>query len=208
MTGNQASAVAQFEYGTSTAYGSTTSAQTITGVVTPQAITAPLTGLKAKTTYHFRLVATSPDGTTDGPDHTFTTRAVPPKPPPSAKAPSLTKLKLTPRKSSLARFKHATISYTDSEAATTTFVVSRARLGVQVGKRCLAPSKARHGRRCTILRRVGRFTHTDKAGATKFAVGGRIKAKRLGPGSYRLAATPKQGKLAGATLTISFTLTP
>ncbi len=47
----------------------------------------------------------------------------------------------------------------------------------------------------------------DRAGTNTFAVGGRINVKQLGPGSYRLAATPRQGKLAGATLTINFRLT-
>jgi CSLREA domain-containing protein len=60
-----------FQYGTTTAYGSTTAAQTLTGSSSAQAITSSLSGL-APGTYHFRAVAVGPDGTTDGADGVFT----------------------------------------------------------------------------------------------------------------------------------------
>ena len=46
-------------------------------------MSVPLSGLSPATTYHARLVATSAGGTTNGPDLTFTTDALPPSPPPT-----------------------------------------------------------------------------------------------------------------------------
>jgi hypothetical protein len=66
-----------FEYGTDTSYG--------TNVPIPDGdasagssdttVSRPLTGLKADTVYHYRLVATNSVGTIQGPDHAFRTRA-------------------------------------------------------------------------------------------------------------------------------------
>jgi hypothetical protein len=68
-----------FEYGTSTAYGSSwptvdTSIGSFTG---GQGVSITVQGLQPATTYHYRLVATSPGGTTYGTDQTFTTAAYP-----------------------------------------------------------------------------------------------------------------------------------
>jgi hypothetical protein len=66
-----------FEYGTTTAYGSNT-ASTGAGAGTARvAASADLTGLKSATAYHYRLVAASSAGTTDGADQTFTTTTPP-----------------------------------------------------------------------------------------------------------------------------------
>jgi hypothetical protein len=65
---------ASFEYGLTTAYGSTTPAQAIPGSsVNSTRVTAPLADLKANTTYHYRLVATNSAGTTQGADMILTT---------------------------------------------------------------------------------------------------------------------------------------
>ena len=66
-----------FQYGTSTAYGSqtpTASAGSGTGSV---AVSAAIGPLAPNTTYHYRLVATSVNGTTRGHDVSFRTGAVP-----------------------------------------------------------------------------------------------------------------------------------
>jgi sugar lactone lactonase YvrE len=70
----------QFEYGTTVSYGTTVpvpaesagsgSAEVAKGYL--------ITGLKPSTTYHFRLVATNSEGTTNGKDATFTTLALTP----------------------------------------------------------------------------------------------------------------------------------
>jgi hypothetical protein len=60
------------QYGTSTAYVSQTAAQTLPAGPSG-AYAASLTGLMPGTVYHYRVVATNPDGTTFGPDQQFTT---------------------------------------------------------------------------------------------------------------------------------------
>ena len=62
-----------FEYGTSVSYGSTTSSQSIGSGNSPQSIATNLSGLDANTTYHFRVIATNAQGTSQGPNQTFTT---------------------------------------------------------------------------------------------------------------------------------------
>jgi hypothetical protein len=77
-----------FDYGTTTAYGQSTPPQTLGSCppgVTPhppasycttpasQAVSANVAGLTPCTTYHFRIVASNPDGTVNGADKMFTT---------------------------------------------------------------------------------------------------------------------------------------
>src|SRR6266403_2062728 len=64
-----------FQYGTTTAYGSTTTKQTQTGN-TYRDIAANISGLSPNTVYHFRTVATNSAGTRFGGDRTFTTLSV------------------------------------------------------------------------------------------------------------------------------------
>jgi hypothetical protein len=63
----------QFQYGKTTAYGTTASTQNIGNGSADVTVTANLTGLQQSTLYHFRAVATNSNGTTNGPDQTFTT---------------------------------------------------------------------------------------------------------------------------------------
>jgi hypothetical protein len=68
----------RFDLGTSTSYGLQSAAKDAgsgTGTVT---VEIPVQGLSADTTYHYRVVATSDGGTTNGADATFKTAAVPP----------------------------------------------------------------------------------------------------------------------------------
>jgi streptogramin lyase len=65
----------QFEYGTTGEYGSQTPTTSAGDGATSVPVSAELTGLKAGTLYHFRLVATNSAGTSYGPDATFTTAA-------------------------------------------------------------------------------------------------------------------------------------
>ena len=63
-----------FEYGTTLFYGTSVECDVLAGPATmPVPVFANLTGLKGKTTYHFRLVASNPGGTSYGADRTFTT---------------------------------------------------------------------------------------------------------------------------------------
>ena len=62
-----------FEWGTSLSYGTRLATKSAGSGTTAVGVTAPLSGLSAGTTYHFRLVATNSAGTTTGADVAFTT---------------------------------------------------------------------------------------------------------------------------------------
>jgi DNA-binding beta-propeller fold protein YncE len=64
-----------FEYGTSAAYGSTAPVPDgkLGSGTADEAAAAEITGLQHDTTYHYRVVGTSSQGTVPGPDETFTT---------------------------------------------------------------------------------------------------------------------------------------
>ena len=171
VTPNSGLASVHFIYGTTTKYGSSTSARLVTGV-TPTAVTATVRGLRAGVTYHFRLVATTSDGTVQGVDRTFTTTI----------APKLTRPTLKAKRFKAGR--GTTISYSDSKAATTNFVVLRL---------------IRHRKPS----RVARFSHRDKAGRNSV----QYKARGLKPGSYRLQSTPGLHGLKGSTVSVTFTIT-
>jgi hypothetical protein len=65
-----------FEYGPSKSYGQTSAPIPLTGNTT-QAVSAPLKGLAAFTTYDFRVVAVNANGTTYGAPAHFTTKKIP-----------------------------------------------------------------------------------------------------------------------------------
>jgi hypothetical protein len=68
-----------FDYGQTTAYGSTTADQTVSPIDdTTHAVTTAVSGLAAGHTYHYRIAATDATGTTTGADSTFTTMPPPP----------------------------------------------------------------------------------------------------------------------------------
>ncbi|MFN4004804.1 MAG: DUF6701 domain-containing protein [Hylemonella sp.] len=75
VTPNDAATTVSFEYGPTTAYGSTIAATpaTLAAGATASPVSAGLTGLLPGTTYHYRVVATSSAGTSYGADATFTT---------------------------------------------------------------------------------------------------------------------------------------
>jgi hypothetical protein len=62
-----------FQYGTTTGYGSQTPTKSAGSGTASTGVSAVVSKLVAGTTYHYRLVATSPAGTTNGSDVTFTT---------------------------------------------------------------------------------------------------------------------------------------
>jgi hypothetical protein len=65
------------EYGTSTAYGKTTSPVSAGSGTAATPVSANLTALGDGTTYHYRVVATNSAGTSHGSDAVFTTLALP-----------------------------------------------------------------------------------------------------------------------------------
>ena len=66
-----------FEYGTTTAYGTTSSPVELGGGTATKNVSATVTGLAAYKTYDYRLVAVSANGTTKGANKTFKTAKIP-----------------------------------------------------------------------------------------------------------------------------------
>jgi len=66
-----------FEYGTSTAYGLQSAGGDAGAGTEPVDLSIPVSGLSAGTSYHYRVVAVSADGTATGADRTFRTAAGP-----------------------------------------------------------------------------------------------------------------------------------
>jgi hypothetical protein len=66
-----------FEYGRTTAYGTASAPKSLTRGGNPVDVSAALRGLRPRTLYHYRLVATNAQGTTRGADRTFTAAAGP-----------------------------------------------------------------------------------------------------------------------------------
>jgi PKD domain len=69
------------EFGTSTAYGHSSPSSSAGAGTSSVSVSATLTGLRPRTIYHYRLVATNAAGTSVGADRTFKTPAAPPPPP-------------------------------------------------------------------------------------------------------------------------------
>jgi hypothetical protein len=65
-----------FDFGTTTAYGSSTPTTGVGSGTAPIAVNAPLNPIVAGTTYHYRIVATNSVGTNFGADKQFTTLSV------------------------------------------------------------------------------------------------------------------------------------
>ena len=66
-----------FQYGTTSAYGAQTPLAPAGNGSIPIKVSQAITGLQPATVYHYRVVAISPAGTTNGTDHTFTTKDIP-----------------------------------------------------------------------------------------------------------------------------------
>jgi hypothetical protein len=66
-----------FQYGTSHGYGMQTALAPVGSGEDSVKVRQTLTGLQPLTTYHYRILATSPAGATAGADHTFKTPSVP-----------------------------------------------------------------------------------------------------------------------------------
>jgi hypothetical protein len=161
-----------FQYGKTKVNGSVTAVQHLDGVGA-MAVTAKLKRLKPNTVYYYRVAATSTDGGDVGAQRSFRTSGTP----------VISGLKLKPR--SLRG--SATITYSDSRSATTTFAILRC--VKQAGKRCRRYGAA-----------VRSFRHKDAAGRNRV----RLNARGLVPGAYKLEATPRAGGLRGRAVAVTF----
>ena len=75
VSSDNAAVNVSFEYGTTTAYGSTVSAtqSPVAANTSGAAVSASISGLSTSTTYHYRVKGSSINGAADGADRTFTT---------------------------------------------------------------------------------------------------------------------------------------
>jgi DNA-binding beta-propeller fold protein YncE len=82
----------------------------------------------------------------------------------------------------------ATVRYSLSEAGAAAFTVQRAAAGRKVGRSCKKPSRTnRKRKRCTRYVGVrGGFAHPSLAGRNSFHFSGRVRKRKLAPGTYRL----------------------
>jgi hypothetical protein len=67
----------QLQYGTTTSYGQSTPVASAGAGTSPAALSAGVSGLKADTIYHYRVLATNASGTSAGADQTFETVNLP-----------------------------------------------------------------------------------------------------------------------------------
>ncbi len=110
------------------------------------------------------------------------------------------------------RGKGTTITYSDTQAATTKLTVVRQGPAYRIGKKgaCRLLSaghkRPKHAKACTAAKIIGTFTHADKAGANRIAFTGRLGGRALAAGSYLLEAAPKLGSLTGKTVSARFTV--
>jgi streptogramin lyase len=102
----------------------------------------------------------------------------------------------------------SSLKFSLSEAATVTMSVSRKTAGRRVGKKCVAPGKAKPGaKKCSRYVLKGVQTITGKAGANKFAFSGKVGGKALKPGSYQASLTARDAAgNTSAAATANFTI--
>jgi Tol biopolymer transport system component len=94
------------------------------------------------------------------------------------------------------------IAFTLDEAARVTLAFDRLTSGHKVRRRCVAKTKLKHTKRCTIAKRVGRLVVNGRKGRTTVEFGGKLGRRPLARGSYRLTATPAGGKARTLTFTV------
>jgi CSLREA domain-containing protein len=211
VTPNGHATTYHFEYGTTTAYGTSTADQDAGSGVAAGSVSTAATGLAPATTYHFRLVASSSEGTASGADHTFTTAVAPtdatggqgtgPGTGPGAgavtadtTAPLFLSASIKPPKFPVKRGKRggALFRYALSEDAGVVFTIARVMLGRKVGTRCVKPSRSNARKRpCKRYVQAGRFTAKGRKGANTKTFTGRIGRRVLKPGAYRATLTAK-----------------
>jgi hypothetical protein len=224
----------QFEYGPTTAYGSSTLSQMLVSGTQP--VSAIIVGLLPGTTYHFALSASTTGGTIETADQIFTTApssggspgsgqpsglgaggTEPPgpggrvtQPPvlgPIAIVPSAFRAASSGASIVTVHRIGATVSYSDSQRSTTGFTIFQVRPGTSLRGRCVPPPEHPlhpRERACTRYIAAGGFTHIDASGPNRFRFTGRVHGHKLPPGNYLLDATPTANGRTGSTVAAHF----
>jgi hypothetical protein len=178
-----------FEYGTTTAYGTSTPDGSAGAGNSPVSVSAQVGGLSPNTTYHFRLVASNDDGTSVGGDGTFTTLS------PEGDAAPVLGLRVTNKVFAVGRGptpvttvarKGTVFRYSLSEPARLRLRIQRVLPGRRKGRRCVKPTPAlRNARRCKRFATKGVLRRSGAQGANRLKFTGRIGTRALKPGGYR-----------------------
>jgi hypothetical protein len=206
-------ASAHFQFGETTVYDSDTAAEEVGSSAANAAVTASISGLAPNTLYHFRLVVTNAAGVAFGADETFTTASSATSPPPGPKAPKISGLELSP--STFVAASHgaavtsvrtgATVSYSDTVAASSTFTIERRTTGRLKAGACVKATKRNRSRKhCVRLVKRGHFSHGDRAGSNWFHFTGRVAGRKLTPGRYLLVAVARNSAGAGPAVKARF----
>jgi len=152
-----------------------------------------------------QVFSTLPEVTTPPTDPT------PTDPTPTDPAPTLSAVSMKPTHFRLGRKlptaaalrTGTTVRFRLSESARVAYTFQRARPGRRVGRRCLAPTRARKARRrCTRYVRAGSFSRASSAGSNRLRFQGRLTRRRaLRPGKHRLvlSATDAAGQRSART---------
>ncbi|HTI32029.1 MAG TPA: choice-of-anchor Q domain-containing protein, partial [Miltoncostaea sp.] len=198
------------QIGRTAAYGTETPLVTVAGDSAPTTVGVTVGGLVPLATYHYRVVASGPDGTSVGADRTFT---VTPPAIAGVGRPRITGLSVAPkrfapvakgggrtaaRKGQPAR--GALLTFRLSEKAKLTITVTRSLRGALSGAgkhaRCLpvtAHAKVARGKRCVRVVTLGVVRRAATSGRNGFAITGRVGSRALVPGTYRLSLVAIDG---------------
>jgi hypothetical protein len=183
-----------YNYGPTTAYGSSTPVVQLLDGLGAQAAATSLTGLAPATTYHVQLVVSTPDGTASSPDTTFTTLSLPVAPIITAASLSNRRFGVAPQPTALSAMKKkaprgTTFRFTLSAQAQVRIAITHTARGLRSGHSCLAPSgrlRRKHAKHCTRTIADGTITRVNQAqGADKIAFSGRLGRKALHVGAYK-----------------------
>ena len=205
---------AYFQYGTTTAYGSSTPHQNVPASLLASPLAAAVGGLAPGTTYHYREVAEDAGGPSYGSDQTFTT-ATPPLvavvPVITAARESALRWREGSKRAQISRRKPpvgTTFSFSLNEPAAVTFAFTQRAGGHRVGHRCVSGPAKRHTRKaCKRTVTPGVLAFTGHAGTNEVLFAGRIsKSKKLKPGRYTLMITAADSAGRSSPAKLGFTI--
>jgi hypothetical protein len=219
LLGAGASNTAHFEYGGTTAYGSSTIASSLGAATVSRTLATGLSGLPLGTTIHFRLVAENSAGRSLGADQSFTTGfPIGKQPAPLPRAPviegvsqSHSTWRVGHHAARLAR-RHrpplgTTFSVRLNETASLSLTFTQRVAGRRVGRRCVAPgTRNRHHHACKRTVTRGTLTLAAHAGLNRVLFQGVLAHGRtLSPGTYTvLIGARNTTGLRAATRSLSF----
>jgi hypothetical protein len=198
-----------FQYGTTTAYGASTKAQSVSASVTQVAFTASVGGLAPDTTYHYRAVSEDFGGVSYGADGTFLTAL----PPPTVESVTQSHGRWR-RGDKLARISRkkppvgTTFTFTLNEQAAITLTFTLRVGGRKVKRKCIPPTRFnRHKAVCKRTLTRATLMFAGHAGANRLSFQGRLSnSKRLKLGTYKLLITAANTTGHSSTKELAFTI--